>query len=94
MNQPFHRGDLVICNLSHLTVKAGQKVRVVKCERGESGSGWLVTATSSIRGRMPANPSIAVSGVDSAWFAPSNTASTRLGAGTADPVDETVAPSG
>ena len=52
-------------------------MRVIKCDRGESESGWLVTATSHIRGRTPKNPSISVSGVDANWFTPANTACTR-----------------
>lgn len=70
LSTPFQPGQLVVCNLDYYTVKAGDKVRVIKCDPGECQSGWLVTATRRIRGRMPTKPSIAISGVDSSWFTP------------------------
>lgn len=69
---PFKRGDIVICDLDHLTVRAGQKVRVLECvASSQCGSGWLVTATNKTRGKLAAKPPIAIEGVDSDWFRPS-----------------------
>lgn len=70
MAAPFQRGDLVICGLSYLTVRAGQKVRVISCVLNDDcESGWIVSATNQTRGRMRAKPAIALQGIDSGWFA-------------------------
>lgn len=66
---PFHRGDIVISNLKHLTVKEGDRVRVLDCVASENcGSGWLVSATSQTRGKIAGRAPIAMQGVDSDWF--------------------------
>lgn len=67
--QPFHRGDIVISGLRHLTVREGDRVRILECVASpDCGSGWLVTATSTIKGRLTSRAPIAIQGVDSDWF--------------------------
>jgi hypothetical protein len=66
---PFLRGEVVICDLRHLTVRPGEKVRVVECVASDDcESGWLVVATKRLRGRIAKSPLIAIQDVDSGWF--------------------------
>lgn len=67
---PFKRGDIVICELTWLTVTAGDKLRVVKCLSCgyECGSGWMVYATKQTRGRLANNPTLCLWEIDSDWF--------------------------
>lgn len=66
---PFKRGDIVVSNLKYLTVREGQKVRVLECVASiNCGSGWIVTTTDKIRGPLGKNPPIAMDGIDSDWF--------------------------
>lgn len=68
-DKPFKRGQVVICDLDHMTVRRGDKVRVVECvASNDCESGWLVTGTKHLRGRLAKNPCIVIQGVDSGWF--------------------------
>lgn len=69
-NPPFKRGDVVVCDLAYLTVKSGDRVRILDCKSAihECESGWLVSATNRLRGRIATSPVVAIEGVDSGWF--------------------------
>lgn len=67
--EPFKRGEIVICDLDYLTVRRGEKVRILECTRAsDCESGWLITATNRTRGKLASNAPIAIQGVDAGWF--------------------------
>lgn len=66
---PFEYGETVICDLDYLTVRKGDKVRILKCtQSADCESGWLITATNRTRGKLALNPPVAIQGVDAGWF--------------------------
>lgn len=66
---PFKSGEIVVSDWRGGVVSEGDRVRIIACEpSSECQSGWLVSAMTLRPGRVPKNPPIALSGIDSDWF--------------------------